>query len=236
MKPKQRHQRAKELYLDICDLQPTERSAFLDKECSIDSDLRVEVEFLLAHHGNPTSSALRIPTAQTNDTAQSTAAHIMLGQHVNHYQIVTWSSMNNSAPGKKRWLATSPTEYTEARLSQVGPLHRFEPVDQIVERVEILEVLVANIRDLFDDVEVRHVHRLLVVVVATFLVEIGMDPNHCVTRESPARVDHDFGGEMKREALVVPVLRQRDKETVVDEWNQFIGNSVLRDQCNLVCF
>lgn len=51
-----RYQQAKDLFLKVCDLKPSERAAILDKECVDDPDLRAEVESLLAHRDAPTVS------------------------------------------------------------------------------------------------------------------------------------------------------------------------------------
>ena len=45
-----RYQRAKELFLEVCDLEPDKQMDILEKECAGDKELRLEVESLLAHH------------------------------------------------------------------------------------------------------------------------------------------------------------------------------------------
>ncbi len=57
----QRHKLIHDIFSAASDLAPADRSKFLDKECSVDPDLRAEVESLLAHQGNPTVSPLRVP-------------------------------------------------------------------------------------------------------------------------------------------------------------------------------
>ncbi|MHC4446564.1 MAG: protein kinase domain-containing protein [Planctomycetota bacterium] len=51
----ERYKRAKKLFLAVCDLDPAERKAVLDKECADDAELRADVESLLAHHDAPTA-------------------------------------------------------------------------------------------------------------------------------------------------------------------------------------
>lgn len=46
--------RAKEIYLDVIELAPKDRAAFLDERCEGDAALRAEVESLLAHHSDTT--------------------------------------------------------------------------------------------------------------------------------------------------------------------------------------
>jgi predicted ATPase/predicted Ser/Thr protein kinase len=47
-----RHDRISDLFLRACELDPEERKTFLDDACAGDSELRAEVESLLAHDGN----------------------------------------------------------------------------------------------------------------------------------------------------------------------------------------
>jgi serine/threonine protein kinase/tetratricopeptide (TPR) repeat protein len=51
----ERYQRAKKLFLEVCDLSPDERAAVLDRECGDDAELRADVESLIAHHDAPTA-------------------------------------------------------------------------------------------------------------------------------------------------------------------------------------
>ncbi len=53
---KERYELAKELFLKVCDMKPSEREAILDKECADDPQLRSEVESLMAHRDAPTAS------------------------------------------------------------------------------------------------------------------------------------------------------------------------------------
>ncbi|HVJ81881.1 MAG TPA: hypothetical protein VNC50_12510, partial [Planctomycetia bacterium] len=52
--------RAKEIFLAAVELPPEERSAFLDRECGADAELRARVMELLA--GNQDSTAITAPT------------------------------------------------------------------------------------------------------------------------------------------------------------------------------
>ncbi len=56
-----RHQRVKTLFLNAKELAPEERDAFLEKECAGDTDLRREVESLLAHEDDATVSFMQRP-------------------------------------------------------------------------------------------------------------------------------------------------------------------------------
>ncbi len=61
------HERVREIFLEACELSPTERVTHLDEVCRDDPKLRSEVESLLDHHqeGDPTES-----TPPTRDTAE----------------------------------------------------------------------------------------------------------------------------------------------------------------------
>ncbi|MBK9385590.1 MAG: serine/threonine protein kinase [Planctomycetes bacterium] len=54
------HRRAKELFLDACDLPLEERAGFLAQRCGEDAELRAAVERLLAHDGAPSAIAERV--------------------------------------------------------------------------------------------------------------------------------------------------------------------------------
>jgi len=47
------HQRAKQIFLEVCDVAPTARAIFLDEQCAGDSVLRAAVEALLASDSDP---------------------------------------------------------------------------------------------------------------------------------------------------------------------------------------
>lgn len=51
-----RHQRAMQLFLQVCELPEKERHAFLEQACQGDRELRREVQSLLAHHSTATIS------------------------------------------------------------------------------------------------------------------------------------------------------------------------------------
>ncbi len=57
----ERYKRAKELFLEVCDLDEKRRKAILDRECGGDTALRDEVESLLRHHGEPPTTAVAAP-------------------------------------------------------------------------------------------------------------------------------------------------------------------------------
>ncbi len=52
----ERYERAKALFLAVCDLDPPQQAAHLDKECAHEPELRAEVESLLANYGAPTAA------------------------------------------------------------------------------------------------------------------------------------------------------------------------------------
>ena len=66
---RQRHQRIKELFLAACEREPDERAAFLQAECGDDTELRREVESLLAHHEPDGSFLAPITTPVVPDAA-----------------------------------------------------------------------------------------------------------------------------------------------------------------------
>ena len=54
----QRHERISDLFLQACDLSPSQRRTFLDAACANDPEVRAEVESLLVHDGDA-SGALK---------------------------------------------------------------------------------------------------------------------------------------------------------------------------------
>ena len=66
----ERYQRAKKLFLAVCDLSPEEREKAIDHECAGDPELRAEVESLLAHHDAPTAADQTVTDTRRNDAAQ----------------------------------------------------------------------------------------------------------------------------------------------------------------------
>jgi serine/threonine protein kinase/tetratricopeptide (TPR) repeat protein len=52
----ERYQRAKKVFLAVCDLEAAELAAALDRECGDDAELRADVESLLAHQDAPTAT------------------------------------------------------------------------------------------------------------------------------------------------------------------------------------
>ncbi len=74
----ERYQRAKELFLSVCDLAATKRREVLDLECAGDAELRAEVQSLLVHHAEPPTVELppaaadRKPAAGRKERAPET--------------------------------------------------------------------------------------------------------------------------------------------------------------------
>ena len=65
----ERYERAKKLFLAVCDLSPEQRKKTIDNECAGDPELRAEVESLLAHHDPPTA-----PDVAAGETLAAAAA------------------------------------------------------------------------------------------------------------------------------------------------------------------
>ncbi len=78
---KDRFMRARELFLEVCDLPPRKQNDILDERCADDPELRAEVDSLLAHHDVPTSA---LPTS---DPAPSPSASGEHPQRIGDYRI-----------------------------------------------------------------------------------------------------------------------------------------------------
>ncbi len=74
--------RVKDIFLEACDLPPDERSAFLDRECGGDDELRAEVESLLKHE-TPTDAEPAMPSA-----LKSQVERISLPPSIGPYKII----------------------------------------------------------------------------------------------------------------------------------------------------
>ena len=92
----QRHEQIQRLFLAACELEPAARTAFLDLACHGDSDLRAEVESLLAFH-NPATVLEEVPAdppgsgeADTAGMAEEAPARFLSGTVLGgRYRIVS---------------------------------------------------------------------------------------------------------------------------------------------------
>jgi tetratricopeptide (TPR) repeat protein len=81
------HQRAEELFKAALELAPTERGAFLDRECGEDEALRGEVHALL-EADEDTSGFLQPPAQGLGAAGRSKGLQgLMIGRHIGRYQI-----------------------------------------------------------------------------------------------------------------------------------------------------
>ena len=53
MTTREHYERLRRLFIKVCDLEPAERAALLDRECADDPSLRREIETLLAKDASP---------------------------------------------------------------------------------------------------------------------------------------------------------------------------------------
>ena len=76
-----RYQRAKELFLEVCDLEPDKQMDILEKECAGDQELRLEVESLLAHHVGASDLIDTVASAATTPTTEDTVKRERIGPY-----------------------------------------------------------------------------------------------------------------------------------------------------------
>ena len=76
-----RYQRAKELFLEVCDLDPEKQMDILEKECAGDKELRLEVESLLVHHVGASDLIETAAVTTATPTAKDTAERERIGPY-----------------------------------------------------------------------------------------------------------------------------------------------------------
>ena len=82
----ERYERAKEIFLAVCDLDTAARATRLDEACENDAELRAEVESLLAHHGGGQSDVP--PTATAAPSLLKESERERSPQRIGQYRVI----------------------------------------------------------------------------------------------------------------------------------------------------
>lgn len=83
----ERYQRAKALFLEVCDLEPNEQMDILEKECAGDNELRLEVESLLVHHVGASDLIETAAAGPATRTGEDTVERERIGPYRVIYKI-----------------------------------------------------------------------------------------------------------------------------------------------------
>src|SRR5687768_10060067 len=87
MNPSERWHEIKDILYKALEMEPAERSSFLDKVCGKDNELRQEIESLIAAHGAAErleSPALEMIAADVSNEVTNELA----GKSLGHYQVI----------------------------------------------------------------------------------------------------------------------------------------------------
>jgi serine/threonine protein kinase/tetratricopeptide (TPR) repeat protein len=147
----QRYQRAKEIFLKSCDVEPQRRAALLEAECGGDAALRAEVDSLLAFDRGPGAGEPAAgPTEGGDGAAVRTGAGLPNG-HIGPYRIVR--ELGHGGMGVV-YLALREEDQLRRRVA-IKVLRRGMDTEQILRRFDLeRQVLAAlnhpNIARLYD--------------------------------------------------------------------------------------
>ena len=115
------HQRAKDIFLQACDLGPERRAAFLESACGSDADLRATVERMLAHDDDP-AGLERLEAAGLRQYEISNVARngYKCRHNVKYWQSGDWWGFGcgaHTTVAGRRWRNVSGTEEFVARMN-----------------------------------------------------------------------------------------------------------------------
>jgi serine/threonine protein kinase len=141
----ERYERAKKLFLDVCDLSATERAAVLDRECGDDAELRADVESLIIHHDAPTAEIADADTGAPRDERTPRP------RHIGPYRVIR--ELNRGGMGVI-YLAVREDDQFRRRVA-IKVLKRGMDTGEILRRFELERQLLAalnhpNIARLYD--------------------------------------------------------------------------------------
>src|SRR4030095_1372679 len=118
----ERWQKVNDLFHSALKRDPADRAAFLEQSCSDDSELRKEIESLIASHNNSDGFVQAYPFEAAVGLLGEDQTELIVGQHIGQYKILSLLGRggmgevylaNDSKLGRKVALKLLPASFTQ---------------------------------------------------------------------------------------------------------------------------